>query len=186
MAVTTPICNFGWKAPDFSLRGTDNQIYSLPNTQRLTGLLVMFICNHCPYVKAIAKRLATDAKALQQMGIWVIAIMANDPKQNTEDSFENMAAVAQDYGFTFPYVFDETQDVARAYDAVCTPDFFGFNSNLELQYRGRLDESGRMPSSATTRRELVEAMTQVVETGMGPKEQIPSMGCSIKWRPKEI
>ena len=186
MAVTTPICNFGWKAPDFSLRGTDNKIYSLPNAKGLRGILVVFVSNHCPYVKAIAKRLAADAKALQQMGIGVIAIMANDPKQNIEDSFENMAIIAQDYDFTFPYVFDETQDVARAYDAVCTPDFFGFNSNLELQYRGRLDESGRVPSSATSRRELVEAMTQVAETGMGPKEQIPSIGCSIKWRPKGI
>ena len=120
------------------------------------------------------------------MGIWVIAIMANDPKQNTEDSFENMAAVAQDYGFTFPYVFDETQDVARAYDAVCTPDFFGFNRDMKLQYRGRLDESGRSPSSDNTRRELVEAMAQIAESGIGPKEQIPSIGCSIKWFPEDI
>ena len=185
VAVSTPICNFGWKAPNYSLRGTDNKIYSLPNTQGLRGILVMFICNHCPYVKAIAKRLTADAKTLQQMDIGVIAIMANDPQQNIEDSFENMNVVAKDYGFTFPYLFDETQDVARAYDAVCTPDFFGFNKNLELQYRGRLDESGRMPSPATSRRELVEAMTQIAETGIGPKKQIPSMGCSIKWRPKK-
>ena len=182
----TPICNFGEKAKDFNLKSIDNKQISLKDIKGKNGTLVMFICNHCPYVKAIAKRLTTDAKALQQIGIWVIAIMANDPEQNTEDSFDNMTVIAQDYGFTFPYVFDETQAVARAYDAVCTPDFFGFNRNLELQYRGRLDESGRMPASASSRRELVEAMTQVVETGMGPKEQIPSMGCSIKWRPKRI
>ena len=182
MAVSTPICDFGWNAPDFQLKGTDGKIYTLADIQGPNGTLVMFICNHCPYVKAIADRLAADAKALQDKGIGVIAIMSNDPDYNKEDSFDNMIAFARDNGFTFPYVIDETQNIARAYDAVCTPDFFGFNSDMELQYRGRLDESRNQPAPAGARRELLEAMTQVAETGRGPEEQTASMGCSIKWR----
>ena len=184
MAVSTPVCDFGWKAPDFSLNGTDGKTYSLSDIRGPNGTLVMFICNHCPYVKAITDRLATDTKALQGIKIGIIAIMSNDPDHNAEDSFDNMAAFARKSGFTFPYVIDETQDVARAYDAVCTPDFFGFNSDLELQYRGRLDESRNQPAARSARRELLEAMTQVAETGHGPEEQIASMGCSIKWRPE--
>ena len=183
MAVNSSTCDFGWKAPDFKLQGTDKKIYSLADIRGPKATLVMFICNHCPYVKAIAARLSADAKTLQNIDIGVIAIMANDPKQNAEDSFENMSAFAETHGFTFPYVIDETQDVARAYDAVCTPDFFGFNQDLELQYRGRLDESGRMPAAENARRELVEAMVKISETGKGPAEQIPSVGCSIKWCP---
>ncbi|MBM09292.1 MAG: thioredoxin family protein [Magnetovibrio sp.] len=184
MAVNSSTCNFGWKAPDFALLGTDKNIYSLADIRGPKGTLIMFICNHCPYVKAIAARLSADTKTLKQIDIGVIAIMANDPKQNAEDSFENMSTFAQNHGFTFPYVIDETQDVARAYDAVCTPDFFGFNQDLELQYRGRLDDSGRVASSGNSRRELVEAMVKISETGKGPTEQIPSMGCSIKWSPQ--
>ena len=178
----TPICDFGWKPPEFSLPGIDGKTYSLADVRGPKGALVMFICNHCPYVKAVASRLVDDVKALSEAGIGAIAIMSNDTKKVPEDSFENMKAFAQAHGFTFPYVIDETQDVAGEYGAICTPDFFGFNSDLELQYRGRLDESGRDPASPDTRRELLEAMARVAETGRGPTQQIASMGCSIKWR----
>ena len=177
----TPICDFGWKPPEFSLPGIDGKTYSLADVRGPKGALVMFICNHCPYVKAVASRLVDDVKALSEAGIGAIAIMSNDTKKVPEDSFENMKAFAQAHGFTFPYVIDETQDIAGAYGAICTPDFFGFNSDLELQYRGRLDESGRNPPSPGTRRELLEAMARVAETGRGPTQQIASIGCSIKW-----
>ncbi|MGE4562295.1 MAG: thioredoxin family protein [Rhodospirillales bacterium] len=182
VAMQTPICDFGWKPPEFSLPGIDGKTYSLADVRGPKGALVMFICNHCPYVKAVASRLVDDVKALSEAGISAIAIMSNDTKKVPEDSFENMKAFAQAHGFTFPYVIDETQDVAGAYGAICTPDFFGFNSDLELQYRGRLDESGRDPASPGTRRELLEAMARVAETGRGPTQQVASMGCSIKWR----
>ena len=181
MAMETPVCDFGWKALDFSLKGTDAKTYTLEDIRGPRGTLVMFICNHCPYVKAILDRLVRDAKELQDSWIGVIAIMANDPNEYAEDSFDNMAVVAGDNGFTFPYVIDETQDVARAYDARCTPDFFGFNAELELQYRGRLDASGK-EAAPDARRELFEAMAQVAETGKGPAQQTASIGCSIKWR----
>ena len=182
MAMETPVCDFGWKALDFSLKGTDAKTYTLEDIRGPRGTLVMFICNHCPYVKAILDRLVRDAKELQDSGIGVIAIMANDPNEYAEDSFDNMAVVAGDNGFTFPYVIDETQDVARAYDARCTPDFFGFNAELELQYRGRLDASGKEAAAPDSRRELFKAMAQVAETGKGPAQQTASIGCSIKWR----
>jgi len=183
MAVSTPICDFGWKAVDFDLPGIDGRRYTLDDVSGEKGTLVMFICNHCPYVKAIAERLVADVKELQAAGIGVIAVMSNDPDYNSEDSFDNMKLFAEEHGFTFPYVIDETQDIARAYDAVCTPDFFGFNADFELQYRGRLDESGRNPAPDGARRELLEAMMRVADTGSGPAEQTASMGCSIKWRP---
>ena len=182
MAMETPVCDFGWKALEFSLKGTDAKTYTLEDIRGPRGTLVMFICNHCPYVKAILDRLVRDAKELQDSGIGVIAIMANDPNEYAEDSFDNMAVVAGDNGFTFPYVIDETQDVARAYDARCTPDFFGFNAELELQYRGRLDASGKEAAAPDAQRELFEAMAQVAETGKGPAQQTASIGCSIKWR----
>lgn len=182
VSVNTPICNFGWKALDFSLPGIDGKTYTLADVRGPRGTLVMFICNHCPYVKAIVERIVRDARDLQNSGVGVIAVMSNDPQDYPEDSFDNMKRVAQDYGFTFPYVLDETQEVAKAYGAVCTPDFFGFNKDLELQYRGRLDASNKQSAPADAKRELFEAMTQVAQTGHGPKEQIPSMGCSIKWR----
>ena len=182
VSTTTPVCDFGWKAPDFSLTGTDGKTYTLEGIKGEKGTLVMFICNHCPYVKAIHERLVRDAKALQELGVGVIAIMSNDPADYAEDSFDNMKTVAEKQGFTFPYVFDETQAVAKAYGAVCTPDFFGFNAGQELQFRGRLDESGKDAAPADARRELFEAMSQVAETGHGPAEQTASIGCSIKWR----
>ena len=181
MGAQPPVCNFGWNAPAFDLPATDGKRYTLENSKGASGLLVMFICNHCPYVKAIRERLVRDCAELEVFGINAVAISANDPGDYPEDSFENMQRVARDLKFPFPYLFDETQEVARAYDAVCTPDFFGFNRNLQLQYRGRLDASKTTPV-AHARRELFEAMKAISETGRGPAEQIPSMGCSIKWK----
>ena len=182
MALTpTPICDFGWRAPDFSLEGIDGKTYSLADVRGPKGTLVMFICNHCPYVKSISGRLAEQVADLQKIGIGAIAIMANDTDAYPADSFDNMKRFAAENAFSFPYVIDRTQDVARAYDAVCTPDFFGFNAQDELQYRGRLDES-RTTLVPDARKDLVLAMTQVAETGQGPQDQIASMGCSIKWR----
>ena len=182
MALTqTGICDFGWKARDFSLRGIDGKTYSLADVRGRAGTLVVFICNHCPYVRAVIGRLVEEAKALDAIGIGTIAVMPNDARSYPEDSFDNMKAFARQHGFTFPYVIDETQAVARAYGAQCTPDFFGFNARDELQYRGRLDAQ-RMSFMPHGRRELFEAMTQVAQTGDGPLEQTASMGCSIKWR----
>jgi len=178
----TPVCDFGWKAPDFSLPGVDGRTYSLGDVAGPNGLLVMFICNHCPYVKAVIHRIVRDVRDLQALGVGAIAIMSNDPTEYPEDSFENMARVAEDLAFTMPYVLDASQSVAKAYGAVCTPDFFGFNGRLELQYRGRLDESRKETAPEGVRRDLFEAMRQVAATGRGPAEQIPSMGCSIKWK----
>ena len=178
----TPVCDFGWKAVDFALPGVDGKTYSLKDVAGPNGLLVMFICNHCPYVKAVIDRIVRDVKDLQALGIGAVAIMANDPVEYPEDSFDNMKAVAARLGFPMPYVLDDGQDVAKAYGAVCTPDFFGFNRDLELQYRGRLDESRKETAPEGVRRDLFEAMKQVAETQRGPADQIPSMGCSIKWR----
>ena len=171
----------GWKASDFALKGVDGKAYSLADVRGPKGTLVVFICNHCPYVKASIDRIAAEAKALRQIGIGTIAIMPNDTESYPEDSFANMKAFAARHGFTFPYVIDATQDVARAYGAQCTPDFFGFNAQDELQYRGRLD-AARMTPVPNARRDLFEAMKQVAETGRGPETQLPSMGCSIKWK----
>jgi peroxiredoxin len=182
MAINTPLCDFGWKAPDFELTDTAGTRQTLDSLRGPNGLLIMFICNHCPYVKAIIDRIGRDARELQKLGVGVAAIMSNDPHDYPEDSFENMQMLARELDFSFPYLYDATQDVARAYSAVCTPDFFGFNRNFELQYRGRLDASGRAPAAPDVQRELLEAMREVVATGHGPREQIASMGCSIKWR----
>ncbi len=171
----------GWKARDFSLEGVDGKAYRLAGVRGPKGTLVAFICNHCPYVKAIAGRLVEEAKALQALGIGTIAIMPNDTAAYPADSFDNMKAFARQHSFTFPYVIDETQEVAHAYGAVCTPDFFGFNARDELQYRGRLDAS-RTSLVPGARRDLYEAMKLVAETGRGPAEQLLSVGCSIKWR----
>jgi peroxiredoxin len=178
----TPVCDFGASAPEFSLPGTDGRTWSLESCKGPNGLLVMFICNHCPYVKAINHKLVRDAAELKALGVNSVAIMSNDPIDYPEDSFENMKTVAEHFGYPFPYLLDETQGVARAYGAVCTPDFFGYNGALELQYRGRLDESGRAPDVGEVRRDLFIAMKQVAETGHGPTDQIASIGCSIKWR----
>ncbi len=175
------ICDFGRKASDFALTGVDGKNYSLADVRGSKGLLVVFICNHCPYVKASIDRIVAEAKALREIGIGTIAIMPNDTETYREDSFDNMKVFAAKHGFTFPYVIDATQEVARSYGAQCTPDFFGFNARDELQYRGRLDAS-RTTLVPNARRDLFEAMKQVVEMGHGPKDQMPSMGCSIKWK----
>jgi peroxiredoxin len=181
MALETPICDFGRKAVDFDLLGVDGKHYNLAGAKGKNGLLIMFICNHCPYVKAIRERLVHDTQELKQHGINSIAIMSNDTVDYPEDSFENMKQIAKQYHFHFPYVIDETQEVAKAYDAVCTPDFFGFNANLELQYRGRLDAS-KTELVKDAPRELFNAMVEIAKTGKGPAKQISSMGCSIKWK----
>lgn len=182
MAVETPVCEFGRRAADFTLPGIDSRTWSLADIRGPKGTLVMFICNHCPYVRAVVDRLVRDVKELQGLGIGAVAIMSNDTVAYPEDSFDNMKLFAARHGFTFPYLYDESQAVARAYGAVCTPDFFGYDADLGLQYRGRLDASRREAGPPDARRELFEAMKMVAETGHGPREQIPSMGCSIKWR----
>jgi peroxiredoxin len=181
VATETPICDFGWKAVDFDLPGVDGARHTLESVRGPKGTLIAFICNHCPYVRAVIDRFVADVKVLQDKGIGAAAIMSNDTDAYPADSFENMETFAKEHGFTFPYLIDGTQEVARAYGAVCTPDFFGFDADLGLQYRGRLDAS-KKEAAPDARRELLEAMIQVAETGQGPAEQIPSMGCSIKWR----
>ena len=182
MAAETPICNFGWKAPPFQLPAVDGKTYSLDAVRGQNGTLVMFVCNHCPYVKAVIDRVVRDVNELKAYGISAVAISSNDAVHYPEDSFDNMRRFAKQHGFTFPYLYDEGQEVARAYDAVCTPDFFGFNGKLELQYRGRLDASRKEEGSPEARRELFDAMKEIAKTGRGPRRQTPSIGCSIKWK----
>ena len=176
----TPICEFNLPAIDFKLKGVDEKYYDLNSLKGTNGLLIMFICNHCPYVKSIINRIIRETKELKQIGINSVGIMSNDSNEYPEDSFENMKKMALEFNFSFPYLIDETQEVARAYGAVCTPDFFGYNNKLGLQYRGRLDES-RKESVDGAKRELFEAMKQISKSGKGPENQIPSIGCSIKW-----
>ena len=177
----TPICNFGEKAKDFNLLSTENKKISLNESRGENGTLIMFICNHCPYVKAVIKVIVQDVKFLETLGIKSIAIMSNDVKNYPEDSFENMISFSKTHNFTFPYLFDKTQEVAREYGAVCTPDFFGYNKNLELQYRGRIRELKNLKPIGKGDSDLKIAMKLVVTSGKGPKNQIPSMGCNIKW-----
>ncbi len=182
MLLKTPVCDFGWKAPSFTLRDSDGNAFSLQEHIGQKGLLIAFICNHCPYVKAIATFLAQDTATLKNEGINVLAIMSNDYKNYPEDSPVHMKKFAAAYNFSFPYLIDEDQSVGKAYGAVCTPDFFGFNNKGELQYRGRLDNQGMNPTSSARVPELLNAMKQIARSDQGPKEQIPSMGCSIKWK----
>ena len=177
----TPICNFGEKAKNFVLISTDNKKISLNDVKGKNGTLVMFICNHCPYVKAIIKNIVEDVKYLETLNIKSVAIMSNDVKNYPEDSFENMITFSKLNNFSFPYLFDETQKIAKDYGAVCTPDFFGYNSNLELQYRGRIRELKNLKPVIKGDSDLMTAMKLIVESGKGPKKQIPSMGCNIKW-----
>lgn len=182
VSLETPVCEFGKDAINFSLPGVDGKKWSLKDCAGENGLLVMFICNHCPYVKAIRERLVRDVKALNKLGVNAVAIMSNDPTEYEEDSFANMKKVAADFDFPFPYLLDESQQVAKAYGAVCTPDFFGYNADLKLQYRGRFDASRKETAADDVRRDLYESMKLVATTGKGPADQIPSMGCSIKWK----
>lgn len=178
----TPTADSSFRAPDFSLKATDGKTYSLNDCRGENGTLIMFICNHCPYVIGVIERLVEDCKKLQEASIGCVAIMPNDTVNYPADSFDNMKIFAENHGFPFPYVIDETQEIARAYDAVCTPDLFGFNADDVLHYRGRIDSAGKNPAGPDTKRELFDAMTKIAETGQGPDEQFPSMGCSIKWR----
>jgi peroxiredoxin len=182
VSLTTPAGELGWLAAPFDLPGTDGRRHSLASVRGAGGTVVMFICNHCPYVKAVAAKIVRDMTELRPHGVGSIAVMSNDPAAYAEDSFDNMKAFAVQHGFGFPYVLDETQAVARAYGAVCTPDFFGFDGNLKLAYRGRLDASGRSPDP-TAARELFAAMLSVARSGEAPGVQQPSVGCSIKWKP---
>jgi peroxiredoxin len=176
-----PVCEFGWKAVDFDLNGVDGKRHTIASARGPNGLLVMFICNHCPYVKAVLERMVRDCRELAPLGIGSVAIMPNDPGAYPEDSFENMGRIARERAFPFPYLYDDSQQVARAYRAQCTPEFFGFNAALELQYHGRLDASKTSPAPGA-RRDLFEAMQAVAKTGRGPQQQIAGIGCSIKWR----
>lgn len=182
VSLQTPVCNFGEKAIDFTLPGVDQTQWTLDRCKGERGLLIMFISNHCPYVMAIREKLVRDTKELMGLGINSVAIMPNDTVAYPDDSFANMLRISNEFDFPFPYLLDETQEVARAYGAVCTPDFFGYNADLELQYRGRLDAAGPKSGDDSQRRELFEAMRQVAQSGRGPEKQVPSMGCSIKWR----
>ena len=179
-ALSTPVCEFGWKAQNFSLQSTRNEIIELNKARGQNGTLIMFICNHCPYVVSALDEIIFEAKELIKNDVAVIAISSNDVSTHPDDSFENMQALSVDKKLPFPYLYDETQEVAKTYDAACTPDFFGFNSELSLQYRGRLNNRRESPNEI--RRELYSAMIEIAKTGKGPREQIPSMGCSIKWK----
>jgi peroxiredoxin len=181
VSLNPPVCDFGAKAPDFKLLGVDGKSHSLQECMGRNGLLVMFICNHCPYVKAVHGRILRDANELIGYGINTVAIMSNDTVTYPDDSYDNMKKIAEEYHYPFPYLFDETQEIAKAYGAVCTPDFFGYNADFELQYRGRLDASRKDTAPEGTRRDLFEAMKLVAHTGKGPQDQTPSLGCSIKW-----
>ena len=182
MPIQTPICDFGKKAVSFELKSTDEKILKLDDIKGENGTLIMFICNHCPYVKAVTKDIVEDCNNLKKIGINSIAICSNDAINYPEDSFKNMIKFSSSNNFSFPYLVDETQEIAKAYDAVCTPDFFGYNKNLELQYRGRMRELKKLIPVRNGESDLLQAMKQIAETGKGPKEQIPSAGCGIKWK----
>ena len=180
--LSSPLCDYGKKIINFSLKNIDKKIYKLNDLIGSNGTLVMFICNHCPYVKAIITKLVTTTKELKKIGINSVAICANDAENYPEDSFDNMIEFAKKNKFSFPYLNDETQEIAKTYDAVCTPDFFGYNKNLELQYRGRLRELKKLIPVRDGESDLFKAMKQIAETGKGPESQIPSAGCGIKWK----
>ena len=182
MPIQTPICDFGQKAHDFKLKSTENKIISLDDVRGENGTLIMFICNHCPYVQAVTKDIVDHCNELKKLGINTVAICSNDAESHPEDSFENMIEFAKRNKFNFPYLVDETQEIAKTYDAVCTPDFFGYNKELELQYRGRLRELKNLVPVRDGVSDLFKAMKQISETCKGPELQTPSAGCSIKWK----
>ena len=181
MPLKTPICDFGQAAKSFELKSTNNEIIKLNDVKGTNGTLVMFICNHCPYVKAVIKDIVEDCKNLKELGVTAVAICSNDPINYPEDSFENMIEFSKKHQFNFPYLIDETQNIAKSYEAVCTPDFFGYNNNLELQYRGRIRELDNLKPVRAGDSDLFTAMKQIAETSKGPETQIPSVGCGIKW-----
>ena len=177
----TPICDFGKKADHFELKSIENKIISLNDVKGEKGTLIMFICNHCPYVKAVIEEVVSDSKELEKDGIKSVAVMSNDTINYPDDSFEKMIEFSNNNQFNFPYLLDETQEIAKKYDAVCTPDFFGYNGNLELQYRGRIRELKNLEPIKDGESDLLIAMKMIAKTGQGPKDQLPSMGCNIKW-----
>ena len=177
----TPICDFGKKADFFELKSIENKLISLNDIKGKNGTLIMFICNHCPYVKAVIDDIVDDCKNLEKEEIKSVAIMSNDQKNYPEDSFENMISFSKKYKFNFPYLVDETQKIAKTYGAVCTPDFFGYNANLELQYRGRIRELKDLKPVRNNDSDLIKAMRLIAKTRKGPENQTPSMGCNIKW-----
>ena len=181
MPIKTPICDFGQAAKSFELKSTNNEIINLNDVRGENGTLIMFICNHCPYVIAVIKDIIEDYKNLKELGIKAVAICSNDSINYPDDSFDKMIKFHKDHNFNFPYLIDETQEIAKSYGAVCTPDFFGYNKNLELQYRGRIRELKNLKPIEIGKSDLFKAMKQIAETGNGPKDQIPSMGCGIKW-----
>ena len=181
MATIPPVCDFNQDARAFKLKGVDEKMYDFDDIKGSKGTLVMFICNHCPYVIAVLDRIVRDANELSKYGVGVVAICSNDSKTYPDDSYENMKIFSKKNSFSFPYLHDEDQSVAKAYDAVCTPDFFGYNADAKLQYRGRLDASRKEAGPVDLKRDLFDAMVQVSKTGIGPADQVPSMGCSIKW-----
>ena len=181
MPLKTPICDFGQAAKSFELKSTNNEIINLNDVRGENGTLIMFICNHCPYVIAVIKDIIEDYKNLKELGIKAVAICSNDSINYPDDSFDKMIKFHKDHNFNFPYLIDETQEIAKSYGAVCTPDFFGYNKNLELQYRGRIRELKNLKPIISGESDLFKAMKKISETDRGPEEQIPSMGCSIKW-----
>ena len=181
MLIKTPICDFGKSAKKFELKSVNNEIIKLDDIRGDNGTLIMFICNHCPYVKAVIKDIVEDCKNLEKLGIKSVAICSNDSINYPEDSFDKMIEFSKKHNFNFPYLIDETQKVAKDYGAVCTPDFFGYNNQLELQYRGRIRELKDLKPINNGESDLFKAMKKIAETQIGPKEQIPSMGCNIKW-----
>ena len=181
MLIKTPICDFGKSAKKFELKSVNNEIIKLDDIRGENGTLIMFICNHCPYVKAVIKDIVEDCKNLEKFGIKSVAICSNDSINYPEDSFDKMIEFSKKYNFNFPYLIDETQKVAKDYNAVCTPDFFGYNNQLELQYRGRIRELKDLKPIDNGESDLFKAMKKIAETQSGPKEQVPSMGCNIKW-----
>ena len=182
VSLNTPLCNFGWHARDFNLLGVDGQYWNLSKLKGSNGMLIMFICNHCPYVKAILPRLVNDLAELQKIGINTAAISSNDVVNYPEDSYLNMQKISKEQRFPFPYLLDDRQETAKEYQAICTPDFFGFNASLELQYRGRFDSTGRGDPPPNNKRDLYEGMKLIATTQQGPQEQFSSIGCSIKWK----
>ena len=181
MPIKTPICDFGQAAKSFELKSTNNEIINLNDVRGENGTLIMFICNHCPYVIAVIKDIIEDYKNLKELGIKAVAICSNDSINYPDDSFDKMIKFHKDHNFNFPYLIDETQEIAKSYGAVCTPDFFGYNKKLVLQYRGRIRELKNLKPVEIGESDLFKAMKQIAETGSGPKDQIPSLGCSIKW-----
>ena len=181
MPIKTPICDFGQAAKNFELKSTNNEIINLDDVRGENGTLIMFICNHCPYVIAVIEDIVKDCKELDELGIKAVAICSNDSTNYPEDSFDRMIKFQKDHNFNFPYLLDETQVVAKDYGAVCTPDFFGYNKSLGLQYRGRIRELKNLKPVKSNESDLFKAMKQIAKTNNGPKEQISSMGCSIKW-----